>query len=74
MPIRAAEQQHREWARSVLLDGARRSSLFDEKRLEAWLASVLSGRREGMPLVWALVNLQVWWECYMKPSGNRAVV
>jgi len=74
VPIRAAEQQHREWARSVLLDGARRSSLFDEKTLEAWLASVLSGRREGMPLVWALVNLQVWWECYMKPSGNRAVV
>lgn len=67
VPIRAAQQRHREWARAVLLDGVRQSSLFDRKALEPWLAEVLSGRRENMPLVWTLVNLQVWWDCFMSP-------
>jgi asparagine synthase (glutamine-hydrolysing) len=65
VPIRAAEKREREWARAVLLDGARRSSLFDRTVLERWLDEVLSRRREGMPLVWTLLNLQMWWECFL---------
>ncbi|SRR6266849_3918779 len=67
LPTRAAQQKDREWARTTLLDGASKSDLFDRAALEPWLDEVLSGPREDMVLVWALVNLQIWWECFLSP-------
>jgi len=67
LPLDTLDPKAREWAKATLLDGARHSGLFDRKALEPWLAAVLGGRSDEMVLVWTLLNLQIWWECFLSP-------
>ena len=54
----------RAWTRDVLLEGGKRSGLFHLAALEPWLRRI--GR--SVPrhhIAWSLVNLQLWWECFL---------